>query len=99
LLVEDGEFDEAVSQFLRLVEQNPEHLEARKELGRLMLLGQNWTEAERHIEAALALAPEDLEVGTLKATIDYRRGRQDDALARPMISRARASASSCRPRR
>ncbi|MEL6124772.1 MAG: tetratricopeptide repeat protein [Pseudomonadota bacterium] len=82
LLVEDGEFDEAVSQFLRLVEQNPEHLEARKELGRLMLLGQNWTEAERHIEAALALAPEDLEVGTLKATIDYRRGRQDDALAR-----------------
>ncbi|MEL6677094.1 MAG: tetratricopeptide repeat protein [Pseudomonadota bacterium] len=81
MLVEDNEFQEAIGQFLRLVEQNPEHLEGRRQLARLMLLSQNVEEAQRHIDAAIAIAPRDPELRTLAATTQYRRGEREAALA------------------
>ncbi len=71
-LVEEGQPQEAISQYLRLAEQDPDLLEAQIELTRLTLEFDAWEEAERHGRAAQELAPGDRDVVFLNAILDYR---------------------------
>jgi tetratricopeptide (TPR) repeat protein len=72
--VEEGRGNVTASygQYLRLAEQYPEDLEARRALARLALEIGNWDEVERHVKAAKALAPEDPVVQAVGAALDYR---------------------------
>lgn len=70
--LEQGKNGDAYGQYLRLVEQYPNDLEARRALGEMALMTFDWEEAERHISVAYNLAPEDNLIKSMKAALDYR---------------------------
>ena len=74
VLRERGELREAYGQYLRLVEQDPDSLEGRKEVAQLALSLGNLPDATTHANAAYRLAPADPDVRALKATVDYATG-------------------------
>ena len=74
VLRERGELREAYGQYLRLVEQDPDSLEGRKEVAQLALSMGNLPDATTHANAAYGLAPTDPDVRALKATVDYATG-------------------------
>lgn len=76
-VLEMGQTQEAYSQYLRLVEQYPDTLEARLALTRLAITTSNWPEVERHGAAAVALAPDRLDVQAIDLTLQYRQAVQD----------------------
>ncbi|MEM9055649.1 MAG: tetratricopeptide repeat protein, partial [Pseudomonadota bacterium] len=84
----------AISQYLRLAEQDPDLLEAQIELTRLTLEFDAWEEAERHGRAAQELAPEDRDVIFLNSILDYRAallaGDTQAAAEAAKIARARS---------
>jgi len=67
-----GQLQDAIGQYLRLVEQYPEDLEGRRALARLMADINNWAEVDRHLEVAEELAPQDPVVQSVRAGLDYR---------------------------
>lgn len=86
-VLEMGQTQEAYSQYLRLIEQFPDTLEARLALTRLAMSSGNWPEVERHGTAAVDLAPERLDVQAIDLTLKYRAAVQDrDAQARTEIT-------------
>ena len=73
--VERGELEEAIGQFLRLVEQDwsrPRRATSGWPSSRSR--SQDFATAETHADRAYELAPDDPEVRALKATVDYRSG-------------------------
>lgn len=79
---EQGNVGESYSQYLLLVEQFPEDLEARLALARLAISRQQWDEVRRHGTAAREMAPDNLEVAIIDANIDYAdalEARDEDA--------------------
>lgn len=76
-----GETREAYGQYLRIAEQAPQNLEARRALIELALAGQDFATAAENVDAAFALAPADPSIRAYKATIDYRQGRTAEAVA------------------
>ncbi len=67
-----GHEADAYSQYLRLVEQFPDHFEGRRALARLATLGGDWDEVERHIEAAAEQKPDDPVVRAILTSLAYR---------------------------
>lgn len=67
-----GILQEAIGQYLRLVEQYPEDLEGRRALARLFADLNNWENVGSHLEAAEKLAPQDPVVQSVRAGLDYR---------------------------
>lgn len=67
-----GVLQEAIGQYLRLVEQYPEDLDGRRALARLFADINNWEEVGSHLEAAEKLAPQDPIVQSVRAGLDYR---------------------------
>ena len=63
---------EAYGQYLRLVEQYPDTIEARVALAKMALAQNNWPEVERHGNAALELDPENPEVIAIDLANRYR---------------------------
>lgn len=87
LALEMGQTQEAYSQYLRLIEQYPDTLEARLALTRLAITTNAWTEVERHGKAAIELAPERLDVQAIDLTLKYRQAVQDrDTQARADVT-------------
>lgn len=85
IMLDRGEVTDAYSQLLRLVEQYPDTLPARRTLAELAILRGDWAEAERHGRAALELAPGDDEAQVLGVALDYHkanRAHDDDARAK-----------------
>ena len=80
------EFDNtngAYGQYLRLVEQYPDDLQARLELSEMAFLSANWDEVERHGAQAEQLAPENPRVQVITIARAYRATAvSDDAPAR-----------------
>lgn len=78
---ERGQLRDSYAQYLRLVEQYPDTLEARVALGEMAIENGDWTEADRHGRAAQKLAPEDANVRAIVAALDYRTAAMasDDA--------------------
>lgn len=87
---ERGNVSEAYSNFLRLVEQFPDDLEARLALTEIAILAQNWDEAERH-GAALVDANAELEgadIATLALAFRQAVLDEDNPLIRELTGRA-----------
>lgn len=80
LLLQSQDFQGALGNFMRVVELEPGHLEARTNLARIYVYGERWEDAARHIDAALATDPKNGEVRALKATAEYRNGDKARAL-------------------
>ena len=69
---ERGEFAEAYSQYLLVVEQYPDNLEGRLALAEMAIDRNDWQEAQRHGQAAFKLAPEDPMAEVIAALLDYQ---------------------------
>lgn len=80
LLRDQGDLAGAYSQYLRLVEQDPNNAEGRRETGALALELGDFEAARSHVEAAYALIPEDTQVRAMKATLDYASGSRPAAV-------------------
>lgn len=72
MLRDQGDALQAYSQYLRLVEQYPEHADGRRALAELSMETGNWDEVERHGRAAAELLPDDPVVRSIVAALDYR---------------------------
>lgn len=72
ILNHEGNKQGAYSQYLRLVEQYPDDLEARIALSRIAFQVGNWDELERHGSKAAELAPNDADVRVITMMRDYR---------------------------
>lgn len=80
---ERGELQESYSQYLRLVEQYPDHADGRIALAEMALEIQNWEEARRHGRTAQEVAPEDPRVVIITAYLTYLEAlEEEDAPAR-----------------
>lgn len=73
MLDQQGNRQEAYGQYLRLVEQYPDDLEARIALSQIAFTAGNWDEFDRHGTEAVRLNPEDPQVKELATGLDYRR--------------------------
>lgn len=71
-VLKEGKVDEAYSQYLRLIEQYPDTPEVREILAKIAIERGDWSEAERHGRAAIALAPDQPGVQAIKLVLDYR---------------------------
>ena len=87
-----GEVTEAYSQYLRLIEQYPDTVPVRVTLGQIAISRGDWEEAERHGQAAIALAPDQPDVQVIAAALDYRTATlaNDAAGMADAVARARA---------
>ncbi len=92
LVLERGRVSEAYGQYLRLVEQYPDTVEAREALALMALERRNWDEAVRHGEAAIALDPERIGTRAVASALKYRTGvlDKDSAVAAEAVAEARA---------
>jgi len=87
LVHEMGRNAEAYGQYLRLVEQYPDTIEARLALAQMALAQNNWSEVERHGGAALELEPDNIEVRAIDLASKYRTAAQDaDAAKRAELA-------------
>ena len=85
ILVKRGELPEAYSQYLRLIEQYPDTADVRRILAELAIQNNDWEEAERHGQAAIALSPDLPAVTAIRLALDYRAAvliKDDTARAR-----------------
>ncbi len=80
LMTHQQNYQGAVGNFLKVVELDPQHFEARKALGQLYMIGQAPEEAGKHIDVAFELKPDDAEVKSLKASHALRSGDPELAL-------------------
>ena len=91
ILREQGQVREAYGQYLRLIEQYPDTLDARLALTEIALSNRDGEEIERHGQAAVDLAPEDPRVASivvLLEALDAVQQSNTDALG-PLADRAR----------
>ena len=77
IVLEMGRTTEAYSQYLLLIEQYPDEVDARITLAQLAIEAGNWQEAERHGRAAIELAPDRPETQALDLLLQYRAARLD----------------------
>lgn len=80
-LLDDGNLDAALEQFRAAVDADPERHDAQDGLGRALDLAGNYPEARRHLERAIALAPEDAKnqaLATMAVSLAFE-GRAEDA--------------------
>ncbi len=70
--LEQGNVPAAYGQYLRLIEQYPDTADVRLILASVAVEINNWDEARRHGEAALALLPDDPRAQAIGAALDYR---------------------------
>lgn len=66
--------------YLKAIELNPDHFDARAKLGRFYLLSGDLTKATEMADAILAKKPDHADGLLLKATIASRRGNDADAI-------------------
>jgi tetratricopeptide (TPR) repeat protein len=92
MLNERGNVPEAYGQYLRLVEQYPDDLDARIALAEIAFIAIEWEELERHGAEAEALAPEDPRVIPLTIVRGYRNAAlaEDNSARREFAQRAAA---------
>ena len=92
LVFERGQIEEAYGQYLRVIEQYPDTVEARQALAEMAITRGDWTEAERHGRAAFALDPKDPRSIALNLALDYRKAllAKDTAGAAKQVANARS---------
>ncbi|WP_386685035.1 tetratricopeptide repeat protein [Loktanella sp. R86503] len=78
LLQTRGDITESYAQYLRVVEQYPDALEARLPLAQIAIDRGDWNEARRHTGAALTAAPADPAAQSLDLVLQYQQAVTDD---------------------
>jgi tetratricopeptide (TPR) repeat protein len=78
LVLELGRSTEAYGQYLRLIEQYPDEVEARVALAKMAMSQNNWEEVARHGEAAITLAPDQPDVQAIDVALKYRQAALDE---------------------
>jgi tetratricopeptide (TPR) repeat protein len=82
LRLQQGDVPAAYGQYLRLIEQYLDTPEVRLTLAGIAIDINNWDEARRHGQAAIALVPDDPKAQSISAALTYREGTlNDDAAA------------------
>ena len=76
--MEAGRRADAYSQFLRVIEQYPDSIEARVELIEMAIEARNWEETERHVKAALEQDPENPRIQVANTALKYAQALRDD---------------------
>lgn len=76
-----GNQAEAFSHYLRLVEQYPDDLEGRTQLAHMAAQSNNWAEAERHLEVAEPLDPDNPLLRSVRVGLTYRNALRDNDTA------------------
>lgn len=71
LLFENGQAEDAVEAFQRVLRAAPDHPRAHYQIGRAYLSAQQLDEAKRHFERFLELAPDDPEAATAREMLSY----------------------------
>src|SRR6056297_1940444 len=71
MLRREGDVEGSYSQYMRLVEQRPDHLEALTALSEMALTGLFWDEARRHGARLLELAPDDPATAVIAVNLTY----------------------------
>lgn len=82
LMIDLGRPAQAYGQYLRLIEQYPDTVEARIALAKIAITQNNWPEVERHGTAALELAPDQPEVRAIDLATRYRAAALGDDTAK-----------------
>jgi tetratricopeptide (TPR) repeat protein len=77
---QQGDLEGAARELASIAERDPTHLEARIDLARLLLLGNQLEQALKFADEAFALAPEDIRVLTLKGAVALRLDNRFDAI-------------------
>ena len=77
---ERNRYEQAGRIFFRVVEQAPEHVEARIHLARILLLAGQLDEALKFADQAYALESANPQILVLKAAIALKLGNNDDAI-------------------
>ncbi len=92
MLRETGDLDHSYSQYLRLVEQDPENIAGRIALAEMALGLQNWEEVRWHGQRAMELAPDAPETAIIAVNLDYIDAieAEDDVARRAAADAARA---------
>ncbi|MGG7566703.1 tetratricopeptide repeat protein [Rhodovulum sp. DZ06] len=72
----------AVGQLLAVVDIDDTFVPARLDLGEIFLLANRAEDAERHIDVAMKLAPDNPRARAMMATVEFKRGETDRALER-----------------
>ncbi|RLK07337.1 tetratricopeptide repeat protein [Ruegeria conchae] len=80
-LAQQGQIGEALNQYLRVVEQEPERLDTRLIVTRMSLDQNRWEDALRHGRTARDLAANNADVRFLNAVLDYREGIEAEDIA------------------
>lgn len=78
---ERGRLRESFAQYLRLVEQYPDDLEAHQALAEMAVANGDWEVAQRYATEAVRLQPENPTLLAIKAAADYGRAAQGDDTA------------------
>lgn len=78
LLQTRGDITEAYAQYLRVVEQYPDTLDARLPLAQIAIDRGDWSEAARHTSAALKAAHADPAAQSLDLVLQYQQAIVDD---------------------
>jgi predicted Zn-dependent protease len=92
LLLEEGATDAAAQQYLRLVEQFPNDVEARLILSELSLLANDFETARVHGETVVELAPESARARVISAALDYQEAVVNESPAARREAARRAEA-------
>ncbi len=92
LMLKRGQINEAYGQYLRLIEQYPDTLDARQTLAELAVARNDWDEVGRHGEAAIALAPDDPRNQTIATILTYQKAvvARDADATKAAVDRARS---------
>ena len=89
LLAERGQLREAVSQYLRLVEQDWQNVEGHRRLTELALTIGDFETARTHADAAYELDPQNPESRAFRAAVDFRDGKEGAVeMARGVVEEA-----------
>lgn len=76
-----GRMRESFAQYLRLVEQYPDDLEAHQALAEMAVANGDWEVAQRYAGEAIKLQPDSTMLLAIKAAADYGRAAQGDDTA------------------
>lgn len=85
-----GRTREAFAQYLRLVEDYPDDLDALTALADIAAQSGDWEAAQKHVTVALALAPQDTTLLAIRAVADYGRATETSDVT-AMLNSARTA--------
>jgi len=75
-----GNFADAMSSYLAVADRVPDHIQSRVQLSYILLAGGQVDEAEKYVDQAAAIAPDDPSVQVTQAAIALKRGDSTGAV-------------------